>query len=90
MKKSTVIMLAGAVTAVMVVREIALRQAFEMMVARKNSRLGEKFLGNKEENKRPYYEDWLETVNVQEVSIISHDGLKLCGHYTYVCTDFAH
>ncbi len=81
MKKSTVIMLAGAVTAVMVVREIALRQAFEMMVARKNSRLGEKFLGNKEENKRPYYEEWLETVNVQEVSIISHDGLKLCGHY---------
>ena len=81
MKKSAFVWVASLVTGAMIIREIAVRQAFGMMVERKNSRLGKKLCGDKDDNKRPYYEYWLDSVNMRTVSIVSHDGLKLFGHY---------
>ena len=81
MKKKIVGFAVVALAGVMIVREIALRQAFKMMVGRKNSKLGKKMMADNTTCRRPYYEEWLSTVEVKNVSVVSHDGLKLYGHY---------
>ncbi len=84
MKKIMFFLPFSIIAAAVAAREITLRQAFELMVARNNSRLGRMLVSEKNMSPRPIHDEWLADADVRKVSVVSHDGLRLAGHFIIV------